>query len=86
MNVKHTTVVPESAWFKSSYSTGSGGECVEVAMAWRKSGHSSEEGGECVEVAACPRAVHVRDSKDITRPGLTVGTAAWTAFLNFAVR
>mgnify|MGYP001043877629 FL=1 len=24
--------VPESAWFKSSYSTGSGGECVEVAI------------------------------------------------------
>ncbi|WP_408056205.1 DUF397 domain-containing protein [Streptomyces ureilyticus] len=23
--------VPESAWYKSSYSTGSGGECVEVA-------------------------------------------------------
>ncbi|MFF2137321.1 DUF397 domain-containing protein [Streptomyces sp. NPDC058193] len=23
--------MPESAWFKSSYSTGSGGECVEVA-------------------------------------------------------
>jgi hypothetical protein len=23
--------VPKSAWFKSSYSTGSGGECVEVA-------------------------------------------------------
>ncbi|MFF8633252.1 DUF397 domain-containing protein [Streptomyces pilosus] len=23
--------VPESTWFKSSYSTGSGGECVEVA-------------------------------------------------------
>lgn len=23
--------VPESAWFKSSYSTGNGGECVEVA-------------------------------------------------------
>ncbi|MEG3626421.1 DUF397 domain-containing protein [Streptomyces poriticola] len=23
--------VPESAWFKSSYSTGPGGECVEVA-------------------------------------------------------
>ncbi|MET8713372.1 DUF397 domain-containing protein [Streptomyces sp. NPDC004735] len=29
----HTTepVVPESAWFKSSYSSGGGGECVEVA-------------------------------------------------------
>lgn len=24
--------VPDSAWFKSSYSTGSGGECVEVAV------------------------------------------------------
>lgn len=25
--------VPEAAWFKSSYSTGGGGECVEVAVA-----------------------------------------------------
>jgi hypothetical protein len=25
--------VPESAWFKSSYSSGEGGECVEVAYA-----------------------------------------------------
>ncbi|MFJ2258640.1 DUF397 domain-containing protein [Streptomyces sp. NPDC087844] len=24
-------LVPESAWYKSSYSTGSGGECIEVA-------------------------------------------------------
>jgi hypothetical protein len=24
-------MVPESAWFKSSYSSGEGGECVEVA-------------------------------------------------------
>ncbi|MFI8191481.1 DUF397 domain-containing protein [Streptomyces sp. NPDC085946] len=24
--------VPESVWFKSSYSTGSGGECIEVAV------------------------------------------------------
>lgn len=24
---------PESAWFKSSYSSGEGGECVEVATA-----------------------------------------------------
>lgn len=29
---KSTAVVPASAWFKSSYSTGSGGECVEVAV------------------------------------------------------
>ncbi|MGF1242105.1 MULTISPECIES: DUF397 domain-containing protein [unclassified Streptomyces] len=26
--------VPESSWFKSSYSSGAGGECVEVA-AWQ---------------------------------------------------
>lgn len=24
-------MIPESAWFKSSYSSGEGGECVEVA-------------------------------------------------------
>ncbi|WP_430741500.1 DUF397 domain-containing protein [Streptomyces sp. P13-3-3] len=29
MNVEQT--VPESAWIKSSYSSGAGGECVEVA-------------------------------------------------------
>ncbi|MEE4495347.1 DUF397 domain-containing protein [Streptomyces sp. BE230] len=27
------TAVSESAWFKSSYSSGEGGECVEVAAA-----------------------------------------------------
>lgn len=32
MNVQQLiTPVPETAWTKSSYSTGSGGECVEVA-------------------------------------------------------
>jgi len=34
MTVQHVEpVVPKSAWFKSSYSTGNGGECVEVAAA-----------------------------------------------------
>ncbi|MDQ0810004.1 hypothetical protein QFZ63_001718 [Streptomyces sp. B3I7] len=32
MSVQHSkTAVPEAAWIKSSYSTGNGGECVEVA-------------------------------------------------------
>ncbi|MEU1913197.1 DUF397 domain-containing protein [Streptomyces massasporeus] len=31
MSVRIAHAVPESAWFKSSYSTGGGGECVEVA-------------------------------------------------------
>ncbi|MDA4885984.1 MULTISPECIES: DUF397 domain-containing protein [Streptomyces] len=32
MSVQHSkAAVPEAAWIKSSYSTGNGGECVEVA-------------------------------------------------------
>jgi hypothetical protein len=50
---------------------------------WIKSSHSSEEGGECVEVAPSSRGVHLRDSKDTTRPGPAVGHHAWTAFLGF---
>ncbi|MCX5012173.1 DUF397 domain-containing protein [Streptomyces sp. NBC_00555] len=70
----------ELAWFKSSYSDGTGGECIEVALAWQKSSHSGGDGGDCVEVATCPSAVHVRDSKDTARPALTVTPAAWAAF------
>ncbi|MFJ3086026.1 DUF397 domain-containing protein [Streptomyces sp. NPDC086838] len=34
MSAQHTLQsVPEAAWFKSSYSSGGGGECVEVAAA-----------------------------------------------------
>ncbi|MFI0167238.1 DUF397 domain-containing protein [Streptomyces sp. NPDC017095] len=74
-------------WFKSSYSSGAGGECVEVALTWHKSSYSDGEGGECVEVAACPTTIHVRDSKqDPSAPALAVPTAAWEAFLGFAVR
>ncbi|AJC55635.1 DUF397 domain-containing protein [Streptomyces sp. 769] len=66
MNTEESTrAVPESAWFKSSYSTGSGGECVEVA-----SGDT---------------AVHVRDSKDITRCALTASPGAWAMFVDFAI-
>ncbi|MEU8455844.1 MULTISPECIES: DUF397 domain-containing protein [Streptomyces] len=50
---------------------------------WIRSSHSSEEGGECVEVAPSFRGVHLRDSKDTTRPGPAVGHRAWTAFLGF---
>ncbi|GHH95054.1 DUF397 domain-containing protein [Streptomyces capillispiralis] len=32
MSVQHSkAAVPEAAWVKSSYSTGNGGECLEVA-------------------------------------------------------
>lgn len=32
-NPKSVPTVPEAAWFKSSYSSGEGGECIEVANA-----------------------------------------------------
>ncbi|MER7761807.1 DUF397 domain-containing protein [Streptomyces sp. NPDC097619] len=38
-------------WFKSSYSSGQGDDCVEVALTWRKSSYSSGDGDNCVEVA-----------------------------------
>ncbi|MFJ5044764.1 DUF397 domain-containing protein [Streptomyces sp. NPDC098077] len=69
-------------WFKSSYSSDQGGNCVEVAYHWRKSSYSSDQGGDCVEVAAHPTAVHVRDSKVTDGPVLTVEPAAWSAFVH----
>lgn len=55
-------------------------------LAWFKSSYSGDEGGQCVEVATCPGTVHVRDSKDTTRPGLAVGPDAWASFLALASR
>ncbi|MGJ5754073.1 uncharacterized protein DUF397 [Streptomyces puniciscabiei] len=68
-------------WFKSSYSSGEGGDCVELAYIWRKSTHSGGEGGDCLEVATHPTAIHIRDSKQPAAPHLTVTPAAWSAFL-----
>ncbi|MFI1936360.1 DUF397 domain-containing protein [Streptomyces purpureus] len=74
-------------WFKSSYSNGQGGDCVEVAYdftgaAWRKSSYSNGEGGDCVEVLDdVPGVVPVRDSKNPDGPALVVGAAAWRAFV-----
>ncbi|RBM20661.1 DUF397 domain-containing protein [Streptomyces sp. PT12] len=73
------------AWFKSSYSTDSGGNCLEVAVSWRKSGLGGAAcagtvGVRTVRTVHAVRTVHVRDSKDIARPGLAVSPAAWAAF------
>ncbi|GAA3389650.1 DUF397 domain-containing protein [Streptomyces roseoviridis] len=69
------------AWFKSSYSSGGSGDCVEVALAWRKSTYSGGSGDDCVEVAACPGTVHVRDSKRPEDAQLALAPAAWGAFV-----
>ncbi|MGR3933122.1 DUF397 domain-containing protein [Streptomyces sp. BRA346] len=72
----------ELAWFKSSYSGGDGGECVEVALSWHKSTYSGGDGDSCVEVATCPEnTVHVRDSKDKQGPQLAFSPTAWAAFV-----
>ncbi|KOU57234.1 toxin [Streptomyces sp. MMG1533] len=71
----------ELAWFKSTYSSGSGDDCVEVALSWRKSSYSSSASGDCVEVATCPATIHVRDSKDRQGPQLALSSDAWADFL-----
>ncbi|MFI1199846.1 DUF397 domain-containing protein [Streptomyces sp. NPDC020883] len=66
MNIEETArSMPESAWSKSSYSSGAGGECVEVASG--------------------ANAVHVRDSKDVTRGALAASPVAWATFVGFAI-
>ena len=54
------------------------------ALAWFKSSYSGSSGDDCVEVAIAGQAVHVRDSKDVTRPALAVGHDGWTRFVQFA--
>ncbi|UUU25016.1 DUF397 domain-containing protein [Streptomyces sp. DSM 40750] len=69
------------SWFKSSYSSGEGGQCLEAAYTWHKSSHSDGEGGQCVEIASCPRTIHIRDSKNPTGPRLVLSPVAWSVFL-----
>ncbi|MEU1803668.1 DUF397 domain-containing protein [Streptomyces sp. NPDC019937] len=51
---------------------------------WFKSSYSSAQGDDCVEVAVSEEAVHVRDSKDTTRPHLAVTPDGWARFVRFA--
>jgi hypothetical protein len=78
----------DALWFKSSYSNGDGGECVEIATdfpgaaLWRKSSYSNGDGGDCVEVADnIPGLVPVRDSKVPDGPALLLTAHAWAPFV-----
>ncbi|MFE4592823.1 DUF397 domain-containing protein [Streptomyces laurentii] len=71
------------SWFKSSYSSDSGANCVEIAIDWFKSSYSDGSGGDCVEVAACAHSVHLRDSKVEDGPTFAVDPAAWGAFVSW---
>ncbi|WP_330291491.1 DUF397 domain-containing protein [Streptomyces sp. NBC_00576] len=59
---------------------------ADSSLTWFKSSYSGAEGGDCVEAATSPQTIHVRDSKDTARPGLTVGTDAWTMFVGYTIR
>ncbi|MFD8885837.1 DUF397 domain-containing protein [Streptomyces erythrochromogenes] len=51
---------------------------------WFKSSYSGSAGDSCVEVAIAEHAIHVRDSKDVTRPAFAVGREGWGRFVSFA--
>jgi hypothetical protein len=57
---------------------------MSTELNWSKSSYSAGDGGECVEVATTGHAVLVRDSKDVTRPHLTVSGSCWEYFLRYA--
>ncbi len=74
------------AWFKSSYSSGDGDSCVEVALSWHKSSYSGGSSGDCLEIAPCPTTIHIRDSKNKQGPQLALSPTAWTHFMELAKR
>ncbi|MEU1791701.1 DUF397 domain-containing protein [Streptomyces sparsogenes] len=53
-------------------------------LAWFKSSYSGTQGDSCVEIAIAEGAVHIRDSKDLTRPPFAVGREGWQRFVRFA--
>ncbi|WP_030752992.1 DUF397 domain-containing protein [Streptomyces sp. NRRL S-31] len=55
-----------------------------TGLAWFKSSYSGTQGDDCVEIAIAEHAVHVRDSKDVTRPAFAVGRDGWRQFVRFA--
>ncbi|MFD8935828.1 DUF397 domain-containing protein [Streptomyces sp. NPDC059578] len=70
-------------WIRSTYSDGSGSNCVEVALDWFKSTYSDGSGSEtCVEVASNLHTVHLRDSKlGDDSPTFQVEAASWGLFI-----
>ncbi|GHA08853.1 DUF397 domain-containing protein [Streptomyces echinoruber] len=61
----------------------SAGDASELA--WFKSSYSDgTEGDSCVEVAITPRAIHIRDSKNVEGPRLAVTPTAWADFATYA--
>ena len=53
-------------------------------LAWFKSSCSGTAGDNCIEIAPTPATIHIRDSKDPSRPHLDLTPTAWTAFVAHA--
>ncbi|MFD5494384.1 DUF397 domain-containing protein [Streptomyces sp. NPDC127091] len=53
-------------------------------LVWFKSSYSGTEGGQCVEVAPGKGVAHVRDSKAVAGPIVTVSRQAWAEFVGLA--
>ncbi|MEU0284773.1 DUF397 domain-containing protein [Streptomyces sp. NPDC006147] len=51
------------------------------ALVWHTSSYSNGAGGECVECAITSVRAHVRDTKKVDGPMVTVTGRAWIAFL-----
>ncbi|MEU1850490.1 DUF397 domain-containing protein [Streptomyces sp. NPDC019990] len=58
----------ELDWFKSSYSSNDGPDCVEAA----------------ISPAPHPTTIHIRDSKNTDGSRLAFTGGAWSEFLGFA--
>ena len=72
--------ISDALWRKSSYSSGNGTNCVEVAT-WRKASYSSGSGTNCVEAGVAePGLVLVRDTTDRDGGTLTFTAGAWQGF------
>ncbi|MCP9997565.1 DUF397 domain-containing protein [Streptomyces werraensis] len=54
---------------------------TDRALVWHTSSHSNGAGGECVECAITPTLAHVRDTKKVGGPVVTVTGSAWGVFL-----
>ncbi|GAA3491753.1 DUF397 domain-containing protein [Streptomyces cremeus] len=55
-------------------------------LAWFKSSYSGTQGDDCIEVAIAEQAVHVRDSKDLSREDVAVGRAGWARFVRYVAQ
>ncbi|NJQ03887.1 DUF397 domain-containing protein [Streptomyces sp. PLAI1-29] len=53
-------------------------------MAGSKSSNGRAQGDDCLEVAVTEQTAYVRDSKNISRPGLAIGRDRRARFVRYA--